>query len=78
MTAQTTSSADGTTIAYHEQGEGPAGDRHGAMSTAGDAGDLASALAGGYRAVSYDRRARVDSGDTRPYAPQREPKTWRP
>ena len=74
MTAQTTSSADGTTIAYHEQGEGPAVVIvNGAMSTAGDAGDLASALAGaGYRAVSYDRRARVDSGDTRPYAPQRE------
>jgi len=67
-------SADGTRIAFEATGDGPAivivG---GAFSTASDAGGLANALADlGIRAVAYDRRARGGSGDTKPYAPERE------
>ncbi len=66
--------ADGTAIALHETGTGPAVVIvNGALSTARDAAPLAEALArAGFRAVTYDRRARGDSGDTRPSAPQRE------
>lgn len=67
-------SADGTRIAVHSFGAGPAvvivG---GALSRAQDAEALARALAdAGMRAVTYDRRARGDSGDTPPAAPERE------
>lgn len=67
-------SADGTPLALHSIGSGDAvvivG---GAMSTAADAAEIAAALAGrGFRAITYDRRARRDSGDTAPYAPERE------
>ena len=67
-------SADGTSIAYQQVGEGPVvviiG---GALSTASDAGDLASGLAGeGFRAVTWDRRARGSSGDARGSTPERE------
>src|SRR4051794_2559436 len=69
-----TTSADGTTIAYDVWGDGPAvvivG---GAFNDRNTWADLAQALAGeGLRAVSYDRRGRGDSGDTRPYALERE------
>jgi pimeloyl-ACP methyl ester carboxylesterase len=71
---ETTTSADGTSIAYDLWGKGPAvvivG---GAFNDRGTWADLAQALAGeGLRAVSYDRRGRGDSGDTRPYAVERE------
>jgi len=67
-------SADGTSIAVHEVGDGPAVVIiNGAFSTAKDAGEIAEAFAGaGLRAVTYDRRARGDSGDTPPVDPQRE------
>src|SRR3954451_15653388 len=69
-----TPSADGTTIAYDVWGEGPAvvivG---GAFNDRNTWGELAEALAEqGLRAVSYDRRGRGDSGDTAPYALERE------
>lgn len=69
-----TTSADGTTIAYDAWGDGPAvvivG---GAFNDRNTWADLARALAGeGLRAVSYDRRGRGDSGDTAPYALERE------
>ncbi|WP_040167129.1 alpha/beta fold hydrolase [Microbacterium gorillae] len=69
-----TTSADGTPIAWHRVGHGPVvvivG---GAFSTAPDAAPLADALdARGLAGVTYDRRARGDSGDTAPYAPDRE------
>jgi pimeloyl-ACP methyl ester carboxylesterase len=69
-----TTSADGTTIAYDVWGDGPAvvivG---GAFNDRNTWADLAQALAGeGLRAASYDRRGRGDSGDTRPYAVERE------
>ena len=70
----TTRSADGTTMAYHTTGGGPAVVIvNGAMSTAADAEPIAAALAeAGLLGVTYDRRARVGSGDTQPYAPERE------
>jgi pimeloyl-ACP methyl ester carboxylesterase len=66
-------SADGTRIAYETAGSGPQvvliG---GAFSTRADARDLAGALSGRFTTVCYDRRGRGDSGDTQPYAPERE------
>lgn len=69
-----TTSADGTRIAYERHGEGPpvviVG---GAMSTADAGAPLATALAAvGLQGVTMDRRARGESGDTAPYAPERE------
>jgi pimeloyl-ACP methyl ester carboxylesterase len=74
MTTQTTTSADGTTIAYQAYGEGPAvvivG---GATNRKEDWVELARALAqDGFTGVTYDRRGRGDSGDTRPFAVERE------
>jgi pimeloyl-ACP methyl ester carboxylesterase len=71
---QTTRSADGTTIAYQAYGEGPAvvfvG---GATQRKEDWTELAQALCeAGFTAVTYDRRGRGDSGDTTPYAVERE------
>ena len=69
-----TTSADGTTIAYDSWGDGPlvvvVG---GAFNDRGTWAQLARALAAqGFRAVSYDRRGRGGSGDTQPYALERE------
>jgi pimeloyl-ACP methyl ester carboxylesterase len=71
---QQTNSADGTTIAYEVTGSGrPVVIVGGAFSTAEVARDLAARLAErGLAAVAWDRRARGGSGDTRPYAPERE------
>jgi pimeloyl-ACP methyl ester carboxylesterase len=69
------SSADGTRIAYYPGGDsGPAVVIvNGAFSTAADGAALGAELfRAGFRAVRYDRRARVGSGDTRPYSPARE------
>ena len=59
-------SADGTPIAVFETGAGdPVVIVNGAFSTAHDAEGLAHALAErGFRAVTYDRRARGESGAT--------------
>jgi pimeloyl-ACP methyl ester carboxylesterase len=70
-----TESADGTKIAYAKQGAGPpliVVD--GAMSTrsSGSKPDLIDRLAPAFTVFSYDRRGRGDSGDTMPYAVQRE------
>jgi pimeloyl-ACP methyl ester carboxylesterase len=68
-------SKDGTIIAYDAVGAGPTlilvG---GAMSYRLFPGfvKLANLLAGDFRVVNYDRRGRGDSGDTAPYAVQRE------
>jgi pimeloyl-ACP methyl ester carboxylesterase len=69
-----TVSADGTAIAYEAIGSGqPVVIVGGAFSTAADARELATCLADrGVRGVTWDRRARGGSGDTRPYAPQKE------
>ena len=66
-------STDGTRIAYETAGVGPplviVG---GAFSTRADGRDLIEALAGQFTAACFDRRGRGDSGDTQPYAPERE------
>lgn len=67
-------SADGTLIATHSTGEGPAVVIvNGALSQAQDAAEIARAMAdAGLRAITYDRRARGESGDTPPADPHRE------
>src|SRR4051812_48902228 len=70
---KTTTSADGTAIAYDEVGTGPplimaAGAFNDRQTTA----PLADALAGSFTVLNYDRRGRGDSGDTAPYAVERE------
>jgi pimeloyl-ACP methyl ester carboxylesterase len=67
-------SADGTSISYSELGDGAVVVIvSGALSTAADAVPLAAALAdAGYRAVTYDRRARGSSGDRRGSTPENE------
>ena len=71
----TTTSADGTTIAYEVVGEGEpvvlvsGATAHRAVLT--NLPTLAEALTG-FSLVAYDRRGRGDSGDTAPYSPARE------
>ncbi len=68
-------SKDGTRIAYESVGSGPALVLvDGAMNSRnfGAAKDVAKALADSYTVYWYDRRGRGESGDTLPYAPQRE------
>lgn len=67
-------SADGTTIAYDTWGSGPlAVIVGGAFNDRGTWAGLAGALAEqGFTGVSYDRRGRGDSGNTEPYAVERE------
>jgi pimeloyl-ACP methyl ester carboxylesterase len=70
----TTTSADGTVIAFEQIGDGPpvviVG---GAFSTAADGAALAAALLDvGFRAVTVDRRARGASGDKRGSTPEDE------
>jgi pimeloyl-ACP methyl ester carboxylesterase len=66
-------SRDGTLIAYDRIGEGPAVILvTGALSDRSGAVTLAPRLAGRFTVVAYDRRGRGDSGDTPPYAVDRE------
>ncbi len=68
-------SKDGTTIAFDKQGAGPALILvDGAMGTrsSGSKPELAKLLAQHFTVYSYDRRGRGDSGDTQPYAVERE------
>lgn len=68
-----TRSADGTEIAFEQQGEGPPlilvggawNDRHSARP-------LAAELTGHFTVHTYDRRGRGDSGFTPPYSVERE------
>src|SRR5947209_11843741 len=66
-------SADGTTIAYEVDGSGPPlliiG---GALNDRNSAAPLVPLLNDAFTVVRYDRRGRGDSGDTQPYAPERE------
>lgn len=65
-------SADGTTIVYERTGSGPAlVIVTGAFCDRGSSAALAGKLSD-YTVYRYDRRGRGDSGDTRPYATQRE------
>src|SRR2546427_11440731 len=71
----TLKSKDGTTIAFDEQGDGPAPILvDGAMGTrsSGSKPELAKLLAQHFTVYSYDRRGRGASGDTKPYAVERE------
>jgi pimeloyl-ACP methyl ester carboxylesterase len=73
---ETITSRDGTTIAFDRYGEGPA------LILVGGAlqyrafdpptADLAARLADRFTVFHYDRRGRGDSGDTAPYAVERE------
>src|SRR4051794_8778974 len=69
----TTTSADGTTIALDASGHGPTvvlvG---GAFNDRTTVAALAGELSADFTAVAYDRRGRGDSGDTRPYEVRRE------
>lgn len=69
----TVRSSDGTTIAFDRSGDGPplvlVG---GALSDRSVAAGLAGHLAERFTVIAYDRRGRGDSGDTAPYAVDRE------
>lgn len=72
---QTVTSADGTAIAFERIGQGPALILvDGAMChrASGPARPLAKELADSFTVYTYDRRGRGESGDTAPYAPERE------
>lgn len=68
-------SQDGTEIAYEKQGTGPAVilvDGALCYRSFGPLGRLAELLAPRFTTYTYDRRGRGESGDTRPFAVQRE------
>ncbi len=69
----TVTSADGTLIAYDRTGSGPSlVFVNGALSTRADVKSVAEVLAPRFTVFAYDRRGRGDSGDTQPYAVERE------
>ncbi len=72
MTSEVTSK-DGTAIAFDRSGEGPSivlvG---GALADRSAAAELAARLAPHLTVIAFDRRGRGDSGDTPPYAVDRE------
>src|SRR4029077_11357301 len=70
---ETLTSWDGTTIAFDRLGAGPAvvlvcGGSTDRMANAA----LADLLAADFSVLNFDRRGRGDSGDTQPYAVERE------
>jgi pimeloyl-ACP methyl ester carboxylesterase len=70
-------SADGTLIAYERFGDGPpiilvGGALTSALRSFRPFVDLAQALSSTFTVYTYDRRGRGDSGDTQPYAVDRE------
>ena len=72
---KTVTSKDGTTIAFNQLGKGPAVILvNGALGTRSHAtpDSMADILSKQFTAIDYDRRGRGDSGDTPPYAVQRE------
>jgi pimeloyl-ACP methyl ester carboxylesterase len=71
----TTTSKDGTTIAYDRNGDGPAlvlVDGALCSRAQGPMPDLAKELAKDYTVYNYDRRGRGDSGDSDVYEVERE------
>jgi pimeloyl-ACP methyl ester carboxylesterase len=71
----TVESADGTTIAFERHGDGPPlilVNGAGAYSGFNPPTSLATLLGEDFTAVTYDRRGRGQSGDTLPYAVERE------
>jgi pimeloyl-ACP methyl ester carboxylesterase len=70
---RTAVSADGTTIAFDRYGDGPPVIMAaGAFNTRATTEPLGRALAQHVTVLNYDRRGRGDSGDTPPYATDRE------
>ena len=72
---ETTTSADGTRIAFERVGTGPAVvlvDGALCYRAFGPSRPLAAALADRFTVYTYDRRGRGESGNTLPYSPQRE------
>jgi pimeloyl-ACP methyl ester carboxylesterase len=68
-----TISRDGTPLAYERTGKGPAVVLvSGAMSTGATVTPLAAHLSDRFSVIVYDRRGRGESGDTPPYAVERE------
>ncbi|MEU1514293.1 alpha/beta hydrolase [Streptomyces sp. NPDC005811] len=68
-----TISRDGTELAYARAGQGPAVILvSGAMSTGGTVAPLGGLLTRSCTVLTYDRRGRGDSGDTAPFAVERE------
>lgn len=75
MTTEYTTSADGTRIALERVGAGPVVvlvDGAFCYREFGPARDVAEALKADATVVMYDRRGRGESGDTAPYAVERE------
>jgi pimeloyl-ACP methyl ester carboxylesterase len=69
----TVASQDGTPIAFDQSGEGPALILVApASGTRADQASLAAALTPSFTVFAYDRRGRGESGDTAPYAVERE------
>ena len=72
---RTTTSRDGTTIAFTKRGSGPAliiVDGAFCYRENGPATELATVLAQHFTVFTYDRRGRGESGDTAPYSVERE------
>jgi pimeloyl-ACP methyl ester carboxylesterase len=68
-------SADGTSIAFERAGTGPAlilVDAASGFRGFGPMGPLAELLSTSFNVYTYDRRGRGESGDTEPYAMERE------
>ena len=68
-------SHDGTTIAYERKGEGPAliiVDGALCSRAFGPSAEQSARLADHFTVYTYDRRGRGESGDTQPYAVERE------
>lgn len=73
VTASAVTSSDGTTIAFDRYGEGPSLIFvNGATAIRAYDARLANVLASNFTVYAYDRRGRGDSGDTPPYAVERE------
>src|SRR5262245_24884155 len=72
-TLERVASADGTTIAYDRLGAGPPVILIcGGSTDRGSNAGLAALLAADFTVFNFDRRGRGDSGDTLPYAVERE------
>jgi acetyl esterase/lipase len=70
---ETVTSKDGTTLAFDATGEGPPVVMvAGALSPRLQNNSFAELLSVRFRVLNYDRRGRGDSGDTPPYAVERE------